>query len=428
MKQIYTEVLAIGDELVTGSIINTNSAYIAEKCEIIGLNVTRHSCFGDDLATLSAAILEASKRSKIIIVTGGLGPTFDDLTRDAAAAAAGVKLRTFPEALVTIEAFFQKLSRPMPESNKRQACFPENSEILDNPIGTAPGFMLKIGGAQFFFVPGVPREMCKMLDEQVMPRIMAVYKDILPTTMVRTINTFGISEALLGEKLDKLFNCRDATSCVSSPIKFGTRAAFPIIQVKIYVRGSDKAAAMEMLKNATKSIDEQLKDWIISYDNVSIEEIISKLLRTKKKNLVVIENGSGGLLTEWLNKVPISCDFFAKAEVFAPIKPFSAEITAQLAEQSLQQSAASYSLAVSGVLGQEEADRLGLPIGTLFIAIADSNQVEKYEFRTPFGEREQQKQLFAMTALDLLRRKLLGLKPLTEVFGKNIVGHKSKKL
>jgi nicotinamide-nucleotide amidase len=413
MKNINTEVLAIGDELVTGSIINTNSAYIANKCEVVGLSVTRHSCFGDDLAVLTAAILEASERSRIVVVTGGLGPTFDDLTRDAAAQAAGVELLVFSSALLAIEEFFRKLGRPMPESNKRQACFPKNAEIMDNPIGTAPGFVLKIGLAHFFFIPGVPREMQKMLDEQVIPRILQMFHNELPVTGIKTIDTFGISEALIGERLE-------AVAQLMPTVKLGTRAIFPIIQVKIYVRDLDQVAVDKALDNAAKLITEQLAAWIISYNNTSIEDIISSLLRQHESSIAIIENGSGGLLTEWINNVPNNSDFFRGSEVLSPTKPIGAESTRLLATQIRKRSSATYGIAISGVLNQEAEGLLGEPFGKVFIAIADLKQVHGFTFHVPFGNQNRQKKMYAMLVLDSLRRKLIGVDPLSEIFGKYV--------
>ena len=167
------EVICTGDEVLTGKIVNTNFSYITQKLEDVGLSVRWGTTVGDDRDTLLAAFLHAGERADAVIVNGGLGPTVDDLSQEIAAKAAGVDLALNEEWLATMEAFFLKRSRTMSPNNRKQAYLPVTAEILDNPIGTACGFAMDIGKARFFFTPGVPREVRRMLEEQVIPRILA---------------------------------------------------------------------------------------------------------------------------------------------------------------------------------------------------------------------------------------------------------------
>src|SRR5689334_23096206 len=167
------EIICTGDEVLTGKIVNTNFSYMAQKLEDVGLAVRWGTTVGDDRETLLHAFLQAAERAEAVIVNGGLGPTVDDLSQEVAAQAAGVELVLNTEWLTRMESFFQRRSRVMPPNNRKQAMLPSTAEILDNPIGTACGFALDVGRARFFFTPGVPREVRRMLEEQVIPRILA---------------------------------------------------------------------------------------------------------------------------------------------------------------------------------------------------------------------------------------------------------------
>src|SRR2546426_3292675 len=167
------EVICTGDEVLTGKIVNTNFSYITQKLEDAGLSVQWETTVGDDRENLLLAFKLAGQRADAVIVNGGLGPTIDDLSQEIAAQAAGVELALNEEWLTRMEEFFRRRSRVMPANNKKQAMLPTTAEVIDNPIGTACGFALDIGRARFFFTPGVPRELRRMLEEQIIPRLLA---------------------------------------------------------------------------------------------------------------------------------------------------------------------------------------------------------------------------------------------------------------
>jgi len=198
---MIAEILATGDEIRSGTLIDSNSAYIAQKLEAIGIAVVRHHSIGDDMPLLVSVLREISTRADVAVVTGGLGPTSDDLTSDAAAQASGVSLIQNPEALTWVEAFFRGFHHPITPSNLKQSFFPEGATCLFNPTGSAPGFMMTIGKCLFFFLPGVPAEMRRMISESVSPRLTQLLGGTRNFYQVVTLTTFGLTESATGEYL-----------------------------------------------------------------------------------------------------------------------------------------------------------------------------------------------------------------------------------
>ena len=194
------EIICTGDEVLTGKIVNTNFSYMTQKLEDVGLSVVWGTTVGDDRATLLSAFHLAAGRADIVIVNGGLGPTVDDLSQEIAAQAAGVELELHEGWLATMEGFFTRRGRSMPPNNRKQAMLPVGSEMVDNPIGTACGFALDIGGARFFFTPGVPRELRRMLEEQIIPRLLA--RTGAPATIrLKRYHGYGLGESHIDQLL-----------------------------------------------------------------------------------------------------------------------------------------------------------------------------------------------------------------------------------
>src|SRR5436305_9941619 len=188
------EIICTGDEVLTGKIVNTNFSYMAQKLEDVGLSVRWGTTVGDDRDTLLAAFLHAGERADAVIVNGGLGPTVDDLSQEIAAQAAGVDLVLHEEWLEKMESFFSRRARTMPPNNRKQAMLPATAEMIDNPVGTACGFAIDIGKARFFFTPGVPRELHCMLEEQIMPRLLA-RSGTQTTIYLKRFHSYGLGES-----------------------------------------------------------------------------------------------------------------------------------------------------------------------------------------------------------------------------------------
>ena len=198
---MIAEILATGEEIRSGATIDSNSAFIAQRLEEAGLNIVRHLCVGDDIEILAATLTEIGNRADIAVVTGGLGPTEDDLTTKSAAKAAGVELKLDETALASIKDYFVSRNRPMNPSNRKQALLPEGADYLCNPVGTAPGFQLKIGRCLFYFLPGVPSEMRRMMTHAVVPTIEDLRGKDKEYVFSRTITTFGLTESMTAERL-----------------------------------------------------------------------------------------------------------------------------------------------------------------------------------------------------------------------------------
>ncbi|MBX6376715.1 MAG: competence/damage-inducible protein A, partial [Acetobacteraceae bacterium] len=227
------EILCTGDEILTGKTINTNYSHIARRLEEVGLSVYWGTTVGDDREALLAAFRQAAERAQAVIVNGGLGPTVDDLSQEVAAQAAGVEL-VLPEPwLARMEEFYRRRGRVMPPNNRKQAMLPAGAEFIDNPIGTACGFAMTIGGARFFFTPGVPREMRRMLDEQVIPRLLAM-SGMPGVTRLKRFHSFGIGESRADQMLAGI-------EALAGPggVKLGFQSHYPQLETKLTLRGTD---------------------------------------------------------------------------------------------------------------------------------------------------------------------------------------------
>jgi nicotinamide-nucleotide amidase len=415
---MIAEILSTGDEIRSGALVDSNSAYIAQMVESAGGEVVRHSSVGDDRAKVTQILQEIGRRSDFAVVTGGLGPTADDITAVAAAEAAGVNLVLDQRALASLEYFFEKLKRPLTESNKKQAMLPDGAECLHNPVGTAPGFHLKIGQCEFFFLPGVPYEMKQMLADQVIPRILKLGGSAISVRRVKTLSTFGLTESATGEQLEG-FESR------FPDIKLGFQTIFPEIHVKLYAGGSDDKALQGQLDAAARWIYGKLGNKILSDSGESLEKVVGNLLRKQNATLAVAESCTGGLVADTVTDVSGSSDYFifgavtyaneskmkilGVAEKTLRLHGAVAEETAkEMASGVRQVSGATYGLATSGIAGPGGATD-DKPVGTICIGLATSDRVAARRFNFTFDSRRLNKRIFAATALELLRRELMDI-------------------
>jgi nicotinamide-nucleotide amidase len=410
------EILATGDEIRSGALVDSNSAYISEKLEENGIEVARHSCVGDDLALLASILREIGDRVDVAVVTGGLGPTTDDLTAEAAARAAGVELALSQPALENVESFFKKFNRPMTESNRKQALLPAGSNLLYNPVGTAPGFSLKIKKGLFFFLPGVPYEMKRMLAEHVIPEMIALQGDVAMHSRVKTITTFGLPESLAGEKVA-------GVETAFAGIKLGLRANFPQIQVKLYGRDTDLTLLDRRMAEAGQWALERLGPNVISENGERMEAVVGKLLMERAGTIALAESCTGGLLAHWLTNVAGSSDYFlfsgvtysnqAKMDVLTvnpeTLDTYGAvheETAREMADGARRVAGATYGLSTSGIAGPDGGTE-EKPVGTVCIGFSGPDGAYGKRYFFPFGKRLMNKKIFAMAALDLLRKELL---------------------
>jgi len=411
------EILSTGDEIRTGTLVDTNSAYIAQALEGMGVRVSRHLTVGDDLTELVGVLQEIGSRADIAVVTGGLGPTSDDLSAEAAACAAGVPLVFDPEALRRIEAFFDRIGRPMGNNNRKQALLPESAVRIDNPIGSAPGFHLLIGKCRCFFVPGVPLEMKRMLQESVLPTIESLLgSGERPIRMVTTLSSFGYGESMTAEKLTGF-------EAAFPDIRLGYRAKFPEVQIKLYLEGTDRLRLEARSLEAAGWVKERLDGRVFSDRGESMPEVIGRLLVERGATLAVAESCTGGLISHWITNVAGSSRYFLSAAVtyaneaktrLLGVSPdlllrhgaVSEPVVREMAEGVLRMSGADYGLATSGIAGPDGGTP-EKPVGLIWIGVSTSkNGTSARSFQFRYANREANKQMFAMTALEMLRRTL----------------------
>src|SRR5436309_14461302 len=281
------EIICTGDEVLTGKIVNTNFSYMSQKLEDVGLSVQWETTVGDDRESLLRAFQLAGERADAVIVNGGLGPTVDDLSQEIAAQAAGVELSLNDAWLGRMEDFFRRRSRVMPPNNTKQAMLPVTAEVIDNPIGTACGFALDIGKARFFFTPGVPRELKRMLEEQVIPRLLA-RSGLQAVIQLKRFHSYGLGES----HVDSLLTGVEALVPDGS-VKLGFRAHYPQLETKLTVRGKDMDDIRRKLAPVATEVRNRMGNFITAEDEQTLESVILAELTKRQGSLAIVETFTG---------------------------------------------------------------------------------------------------------------------------------------
>ncbi|MDH4246946.1 MAG: CinA family nicotinamide mononucleotide deamidase-related protein [Deltaproteobacteria bacterium] len=419
IQPLRIEVICTGDEVLTGKIVNSNYSYIAQKLEDHGFTVQRGVTVGDDRAALLAAFREAGVRSDAVIVNGGLGPTVDDLSQEVAAQAAGVGLELHEPWVARMEAFFTARGRVMPENNRKQALLPQGSEVLDNPVGTACGFALTIGHARFFFTPGVPRELFRMLEGEILPRLLQ--RAGAPGVIVlKRFHSYGLGESHVDQMLLGL-----EALVPEGRLKLGFRAHYPQLETKLTMRARDAAEARRLLEPAEAEVRARLGNFILAEDNQTLEGVVLELLKAQGAALAVVEDFTGGQIAARLAPQPGAEAVFRRgivgrslADVMAALNlngaqpglTHSPELAADMARAAREQTGVSHALAVLVALeGTQEDVSL---TGSIHLALAGPEGVLTRRSRLA-GGREWVRLGAVEMGLDCLRRHLQGL-PLKE--------------
>jgi len=408
------EIICTGDEVLTGEIVNTNFSYMSQKLGDAGLLVIWGTTVGDDRARLLEAFRLAAGRADAVIVNGGLGPTVDDLSQEVAAQAAGVELALNEDWLARMEQFFARRSRVMSPNNRKQAMLPVRSEILDNPVGTACGFAMDIGRARFFFTPGVPRELRRMLEEQIIPRLLA--RSGAPTTItLKRFHSYGLGES----HVDALLTGVDALAPDGS-VKLGFRAHYPQIETKLTVRGVDPEDARRKLAPVEAEVRKRLGNFILAEDDQTLEGVVLAELILAEASLALVETFTAGQIAIRLAHLPEAEGVFRRGTVVRDLATLRAavgldhgaagelnqEIAEATAEVARRQADATHALVVLIEL-DDGADRIDFG-GTIYLAIATATRTAFRRSRI-LGGREWVRLGAAELALDCLRRFLLGL-------------------
>jgi len=406
-------VLSTGDELVRGRTSDTNTAEIARELAALGVSVVGASIVGDDEPSLVAAMLSAADAAEIVVVSGGLGPTVDDCTRAAAARAAGVALERRAEIVAALAERHARRGLRMPESNLLQADAPAGAEILPNRHGTAPGFRVRVRGAELFALPGPPHEMRGVWAEEARPRIRALVGGAERVVLARTLETFGEREAAVGEAIADLMDRRREP-------RVGTTAVRGTIRVVIHAEGGPAEAA-EMLDRAEAEIRRRLGPIVFGQDGETLAGAVGRLLLAKRATIATAESCTGGLVAAALTETPgISAVFpggvvtysneektkllGVPTEVLARVGAVSEEVARAMATGVRARFATDLGVGVTGIAGPDGGSD-EKPVGLVHLAL-DARGVVTHRRVTLPGDRALVRELAAKSALDLVRRAL----------------------
>ena len=404
------EVIAIGTELVQGLTVNTNAAWISEQLVRLGVPVTRHVTVGDDLSASVEILRESAARADLLIVTGGLGPTRDDITRDVVAQAAGVKLVLDPKALAHLEEIFRRrINRPMTENNRLQAYVPEGGIGLPNPAGTAPGIATKIGQARVFVFPGVPRELMAMFGH--VDHFISQLVRPPGFIRIRLLHCFGTGESDVGHRLADLMDADD------NPVLSMTVSDY-VVTVKLTARSESRSQVDELVAAREQVVRQRLSDLVFGVDGESLAEVVGRMLIQKRLTLAAAESCTGGWLTESLTEVSgisqvlmegvVSYSDRSKVkrlgvapELIERHGAVSEEVAAAMARGVRAGLGTDIGIGITGIAGPTGGSP-EKPVGLVCIA-TDSRlgaEAKRYQF---FGNRQSIRRRATLTALNLLR-------------------------
>ena len=417
---MIAEIVAIGTELVSGQSLDTNSQWLSRALGSLGIAVHFHTALGDDLAENVAALKIAIGRADLVLTSGGLGPTQDDLTREALAAVAGVSLVEDPDSLAAIAAMFARRNRPMAERNRVQAMRPEASEVLPNSCGTAPGLWMKVGESTVACLPGVPNELKRMFEEQVAPRL----RGLGATDRVivhRKINLFGRGES------DVEANALDLTARGRVP-EVGITVSEATISFRITASGATEAEALALMEPTARAIYERFGPLIVGEGTEDVvDALVASLMRTGT-SLAVAESCTGGMIASALTEIPgvsrvflggvVSYANSAKVNLLGvPARlieehgAVSAEVAEAMARGARERFLADLGLSVTGVAGPSGGTP-EKPVGLVYLGIATADGVESRRLEIgPEQPREVIRARSAKNAMNWARMKVAGIVP-----------------
>jgi len=410
---LTAEIIAIGSELLTPDRTDTNSLWLTEKLNNIGIEVKLKTIVGDDDARLEETIKDALRRSRFVLTTGGLGPTEDDITRKIAARALSRRLMLNEKVLESIREKFQRMGRPMPEINSRQAMIIEGAEVLENPNGTAPGLYLDQDERAIALLPGPPREMRPMFENFVLPKLIARAGDVRVAR--RILRVAGLGESAVDERIAPVYT---QYKNPQTTILFNQSE----IEIQLTAQGKTEQDAELLLDGLAGQIEERLGDAIFAFRGETMEEVVGLRLAVKGFTLAVAESCTGGLISERLTNVSGSSVYFMEgvvtysndakirslgvdAELIAARGAVSAEVAEAMADGVRRRADTDFGISVTGIAGPGGGTE-EKPVGLVYIALADDIHVEHRKLMLP-GDRHLIRWRASLAALDLLRRRLL---------------------
>lgn len=416
---MIVHLISTGDEILLGDIVDTNSSYLCQAVREIGGFVRKTVSVGDDLDAISGEMKNASKHADICIVTGGLGPTQDDITAQAGAHAAGVDLKIDQSALKSIQSFFKKKGFTWSRVNEKQAMFPEGSIVIENDYGTAPGFYLPIRKCLFFFLPGPPKEMIPMFSNKVRS-ILTDKFDLNKSLIVERLTVFMLKESVLGEMLKPM-------NQLFPMLKLGIRVSFPTIEVKIWQENYNHMGHPDegLLKKAKDWMLDQLGNKVVSRQGRTLAQEVGYLLTQKNKTLAIAESCTGGMISNMLTDISGSSEFFLFSGVTYSNEAKTAVLDVQqktlidhgaVHEQTALEMAIGARMKAGADIGVSTTGIAGptggtdqKPVGTVCIGLAAEGYSGSKTFVFKFDNRDRNKKIFAASALEMVRKHLMSI-------------------
>jgi len=407
------EILSCGTELLLGHITDTNATYLAQSLSALGIDLYFVSQVGDNLGRIVDTLKRAWERSELIIMTGGLGPTEDDLARESISTLLGETMQVDPKLEAELRNMFAGRHAYMPERNIKQATLIPSAQALPNPRGTAPGWWVRKDKHIIVAMPGVPREMYRMWEEEVVPRLRLYTGGLIFTRILRVS---GLGESSVEEQLDSLLHNNNPTSA--------TYAKADGIDVRITAKADSSEEAEKMVSAMEEQTRQLLGHHIFGTDKATLQGVIGDLLQAREQSLAVMESITGGFLTNTITNVPNSSQYFiggvtaysvkvkeqmgVSHEVIEKYGSISEEAACAMAHAIREHFGSDYAIATTGVAGPDEEE--GKKVGTVYIAVEGPDGVVTTMGPGWRGHREDQKRFSVLAALNLLRLYLEGVK------------------
>jgi nicotinamide-nucleotide amidase len=407
------EIVTIGTEMLLGDLVDTNTAWISQRLAELGVAIYRHTTVGDNPERIVEALREASYRSTLVITTGGLGPTSDDLTNACLSTLTGREMVEYPEAREHVDEMFQRFGRKPTENNYKQALFPKGTKLIPNPVGTAMGALVEWEGTLFVTLPGVPVEMKSMFGETLEPLVRARSDGSIVS---KTLHFAGIGESALAEKVQEFLDARDPTV---APLAGQGR-----VRLRITTRAATEEEALDKISPVEREILSRLDDFYYGQGDETLEGAVARLLQERGATLALAESCTGGLLAKRLTDMPGSSAYFTEGLVTYSNEAkerllgvphalllehgaVSEPVARAMAEGSRTFSGADYGLSVTGIAGPDGGTE-EKPVGLVFVGISDARGTfaEKLDFTAWARSRDSIRERSTNRAFDLLRLRL----------------------
>ncbi len=407
MARVRAEIIIVGDELITGEVMDINSYFIAKRFRDMGVEVTKITTVGDVREEIKEAFLRAMEKNEIILSSGGLGPTLDDHTKEAVADILKKRLVIDDSILLKLKKRFKEQGVAMPGLATKQALVPKGATIIENPVGMAPGIIISINKKSLILLPGTPEELKRMFEDSVIPYIEGKYS--LPPIQIAVIRTTNLLETEIQDRLAKIMK-------KANNVRFSFHPTTTGVDIKMYLEGK------RGLKKVIKEVESYLVPNVYAIEEKEIEEVVGEILRRKNMLLSVAESCTGGLVQHRITNVPGSSEYFKGGIVAysneikisecgvkeATLKEHGAvseEVARELAEGIRERYKADVGISVTGIAGPSGGTK-EKPVGLVYMAVSDKEEtvVEKRVFK---GTRKMIKMQAAVAVLDLLRRFLL---------------------